>query len=113
MVSGEKKPFSGAPFKMGSSIHAVAGIGNPQRFFNLLEELPYPVTSHAFPDHHQYRPEDFQDPAFTSSAPIVMTEKDGIKCEAFADDRFWTLDIAVQVDAKLLEQVCLHVREFA
>ena len=113
MQSGEKKPFAGAPFKMGTSIQAVAGIGNPQRFFSLLDALPYPVTAYPFPDHYQFRKQDFSSPPFDAHQPIVMTEKDGIKCEAFTDDRIWTLDIAVTVPPALLESVSSHVREFS
>lgn len=112
MQSGDKKPFAGAPFKMGTRIQAVAGIGNPGRFFDLLDALPYPVTAFPFPDHYQYRRADFSSPPFDANQPIVMTEKDGIKCESFTDDRLWTLDIAVTLPQELLETVSNHVREF-
>jgi tetraacyldisaccharide 4'-kinase len=112
MQSGDKKPFAGAPFKMGTKIQAVAGIGNPKRFFALLDALPYPVTAFPFPDHYQYRRADFSSPPFDANQPIVMTEKDGIKCESFTDDRLWTLDIAVKVPEDLLETVSSHVRDF-
>lgn len=112
MQSGDKKPFAGAPFKMGTKIQAVAGIGNPGRFFALLDALPYPVTAFPFPDHYQYRRADFSSPPFDANQPIVMTEKDGIKCESFTDVRLWTLDIAVKVPEELLETVSSHVRDF-
>ena len=112
MQSGDKKPFAGAPFKMGTKIQAVAGIGNPGRFFALLDALPYPVTAFPFPDHYQYRRADFSSPPFDANQPIVMTEKDGIKCESFTDSRLWTLDIAVKVPEELLETVSSHVRDF-
>jgi len=112
MQSGNKKPFAGAPFKMGTKIQAVAGIGNPGRFFALLDTLPYAVTAFPFPDHYQYQRADFSSPPFDANQPIVMTEKDGIKCESFTDDRLWTLDVAVKVPEDLLETVTNHVREF-
>ena len=65
-----------------------------------------------FPDHHQFTAQDFEQEAFSGSSPIVMTEKDGIKCESFADDRFWTLDVLVQADSALLMKISEHVREF-
>ncbi|MEX2131058.1 MAG: tetraacyldisaccharide 4'-kinase, partial [Pseudohongiellaceae bacterium] len=52
LLSDEKKPFNGAPFNMGATIHAVSGIGNPDRFVALLESLPYNLQRHDFADHH-------------------------------------------------------------
>ncbi|MEC7550188.1 MAG: tetraacyldisaccharide 4'-kinase, partial [Pseudomonadota bacterium] len=73
---------------------------------------PYPIQAHSFPDHYNYRSEDFRSGAFSQNNPIVMTEKDGIKCETFADSRFWFLDVEVQVDSDLLTQVSEHARHF-
>ena len=112
LSTAERRPLGGAPFKIGTTIEAVAGLGNPDRFFKLLEDLPYPIHAHSFPDHYNYRSEDFQSGAFSQSNPIVMTEKDGIKCESFADSRFWCLDVEVQVDSDLLTQVSEHARHF-
>ncbi len=70
----------------GRRVHAVAGIGNPARFFATLRELGLKPLEHAFADHHAYLPEDL---AFDDALPIVMTEKDAVKCAAFATDRMW------------------------
>ena len=112
LSTSERRPLGGAPFKIGTTIEAVAGLGNPDRFFKLLEHLPYPIQAHSFPDHYNYRSEDFRSGAFSQNNPIVMTEKDGIKCESFADSRFWFLDVEVQVDSDLLTQVSEHARHF-
>ena len=93
----EQLPFTGAPFKMGDRVQAVAGIGNPERFFRLVDELPYTVEHFAFPDHHPYRENDFPARGIDLSRPIVMTEKDGIKCRSFANDNFWVLHIDVKL----------------
>lgn len=71
-------------------VHAVAGIGNPSRFFMRLERAGLKVTRHHFPDHHQYQPEDLK---FGDERMIVMTEKDAVKCSVFADQRFWYLPV--------------------
>ncbi len=63
----------------GQRVHAVAGIGNPARFFNLLESCGVEVIPHPFADHHQYNAADLQ---FMESLPILMTEKDAVKCIA-------------------------------
>ncbi len=113
LSTAERRPLGGAPFKIGTTIEAVAGLGNPERFFSLLVDLPYPIQTHSFPDHYQYRSEDFQGAAFSQGNPIVMTEKDGIKCDSFADSRFWCLDVEARVDLDLLTQVSQHVRHFS
>lgn len=79
-------------------VHAVAGIGNPQRFFNHLRDLGMRCTEHAFPDHHPFRAPDL---AFGDSAPVVMTEKDAVKCAAFATENQWALIVDADVDARL------------
>ncbi len=64
---------------MGRPIHAVAGLGNPNRFFQFLEAVGLNVEPHAFPDHHTYTEDDFH---FADSQSVVlMTEKDAVKCE--------------------------------
>jgi tetraacyldisaccharide 4'-kinase len=71
----------------GRQLHALAGIGHPQRFFAHLERLGLNVIPHAFPDHHVYRAEDL--PAGT----LLMTEKDAVKCVAFAPPDAWFLAV--------------------
>lgn len=79
-------------------IHAVAGIGNPARFFRHLEGLGLQVSPHPFSDHHPYQPGDF---SFAGAATVVMTEKDAVKCRRFATDDWWTLPVDAEVDPAL------------
>lgn len=74
----------------GRRVHAVAGIGNPARFFSHLRGLDIRVIRHEFPDHHAYSPADL---VFDEKLPVVMTEKDAVKCEAFAHDDTWYLPV--------------------
>ena len=93
-----------AGFFRGGTVHAVAGIGHPQRFFAGLGELGLEVIAHPFPDHHRYRPQDI---GFHDDLPVIMTEKDAVKCEAMIDfsasrgDRWWYLAIAAIPNAEL------------
>jgi tetraacyldisaccharide 4'-kinase len=80
----------------GQRVHAVAGIGDPERFFATLRAAGIGVVPHAFPDHHAFAAADLQ---FGSDLPVLMTEKDAVKCAAFATDRMY----AVPVDAHLPE----------
>ena len=84
--------------KQNTRVHAVAGIGNPARFFATLRALGCDPIEHAFPDHHEFCADDF---AFDDALPIVMTEKDAVKCVAFASDRHWYLQVRAQLPESL------------
>lgn len=96
---GEEKILSAL---QATSVHAVAGIGHPARFFAQLSRAGLQVIPHAFPDHYLYQATDFN---FNDTLPILMTEKDAVKCEAFADQRFWWLRIKTIVTEKLIHQI--------
>jgi tetraacyldisaccharide 4'-kinase len=78
----------------GEAVHAVAGIGHPQRFFAHLQGFGLRCDCREFPDHHDFRREDLEPPGH---GPVLMTEKDAVKCFALAGPRYWY----VPVDAKL------------
>ncbi|WP_137817858.1 tetraacyldisaccharide 4'-kinase [Pseudomonas sp. 2FG] len=88
LVSGERYPLT--HFPAGQALHAVAGIGNPQRFFNTLEALHWRPIAHAFADHAQFGVEQLN---FSPPQPVVMTEKDAVKCRAFAAADWWYLAV--------------------
>jgi tetraacyldisaccharide 4'-kinase len=88
-------------------VHAVAGIGDPTRFFELLRRLGFDPVCHAFPDHHRYTRADL---AFHDAAAVLMTEKDAVKCTAFADSRWWYLPIMAHIDAGLVARVERTIR---
>jgi tetraacyldisaccharide 4'-kinase len=74
----------------GRRVQAVAGIGNPERFFAMLRARGIAVVPHAFADHHRYTADDFE---FGSDLPVLMTEKDAVKCAAFATERFFSVPV--------------------
>lgn len=78
------------------TVHAVAGIGYPPRFFGLLRGLGAEVIEHPFPDHHRFRPEDI---GFDDGRDVIMTEKDAVKCRDIAGERVWYLAVDTEVDA--------------
>ncbi len=92
----------------GRRAHAVAGIGNPPRFFAHLRQLGVDVIEHAFPDHHRFSARDL---AFDDDLPILMTEKDAVKCAAFAHARMAFLAVEAQPDARLGEQLISQLKE--
>ena len=73
-------------------MHAVAAIGVPERFFSQLERAGLAIERHPFPDHHPFSAGDL---AFDDDRPILMTEKDAVKCRAFASERMWYLPAEV------------------
>lgn len=77
-------------------VHAVAGIGNPERFFATLRAAGLTIVPHAFADHYRFVADDL---VFGSDLPVLMTEKDAVKCRAFAGERHYS----VPVDAELPE----------
>lgn len=79
----------------GQTIHAIAGIGNPQRFFITLRNLGVNIIEHPFPDHHNFNPKDID---FGEDALVIMTEKDAVKCAQFADQRHWFLPVNAEFD---------------
>lgn len=81
--SGELRPLSAFS---GQTLHAVAGIGHPQRFFDALTAAGLVVIPQPFPDHHRFVAADL---AFGDTAPVLMTEKDAVKCAAFARPGLW------------------------
>ena len=92
--SGEQQPLS--HFPAGQALHAVAGIGNPQRFFNTLERLHWRPVAHAFADHASYSAELLR---FSPALPVLMTEKDAVKCRTFAADDWWYLAVDAEPSA--------------
>ncbi len=83
-------------------LHAIAGIGNPSRFFRQLENLGLAFVPHAFPDHHTYRAADLH---FVGADTLLMTEKDAVKCTPFAPAESWVLPVEAQLDADLAHWV--------
>ncbi len=96
----------------GLHLHAIAGIGHPQRFFSHLNNLGLEVQAHSFPDHHRYIGNDL---AYADADAILMTEKDAVKCAAFATEKCWVLRVEAQLAPALthyiLERIALNGRQ--
>lgn len=86
----------------GRRVHAVAGIGRPERFFATLRELGAQLIEHPFPDHHRFTAADLD---FADGLPVVMTEKDAVKCSGFADARCLFLRVDARIEADFVERL--------
>lgn len=84
------------------TVEAVAAIGHPERFFRTLEQQGLNVSPHAFPDHHAFRPEDL---AIAGNHPIVMTEKDAVKCAQWLDSRGWVFGVEARLPDEFYQQL--------
>jgi tetraacyldisaccharide 4'-kinase len=93
----------------GKHFHAVAGIGNPDGFFDLLKKLGLPFTPHVYPDHHDFKAEDL---TFQTTDPIIMTEKDAVKCaDLLWHGDCWALKIRVTIEESFLGKVVELVKK--
>lgn len=79
----------------GGSVHAVAGIGNPERFFNMLRARGIEVVGHPLPDH---APMQAADIFFADARPVLMTEKDAVKCRRIAGPHHWYVPVSASFD---------------
>ena len=86
----------------GQCVHAIAGIGHPERFFLHLNKLGLTVQTHPYPDHHHYSAADL---AYEGSNALLMTEKDAVKCVAFADEKCWVLRVDAHLDSALTQLI--------
>lgn len=89
-------------------VHGVAGIGNPQRFYSTLATLSVVVKEHSFADHFAFEKTDIN---FSDDLPVVMTEKDWIKCSSFVSSQHWYLKISASLspekEQKLIQDLSL------
>jgi len=93
------------------TIHAVAGIGNPDRFFDQLSSQGLDIISHPFDDHYQFTEQDFD---FNDQHPtILMTEKDAVKCQDFPQKNMWYIPIKATIKGTLSQQIITQLNELS
>lgn len=104
LVDGHNQPL--ADFA-GQAVHAVAAIGHPQRFFASLRSQGLQVTEHAFPDHHAFVERDL---SFGDNRPLLMTEKDAVKCRAFARPHWWSVPVRAVLPPAFFDELEARLR---
>lgn len=105
VLSGDTQPID---YFSGQQVHAVAGIGNPERFYNSLKKLGVTPVEHSFPDHHAYVATDLN---FAGEIPLVMTEKDAVKCRPFAKEHWFYLSIEAQLPPAFYDAFLVKIRK--
>jgi tetraacyldisaccharide 4'-kinase len=107
LVQGRQMtPEEFAAFARGQSVAAVAGIGNPGRFFEHLAALGVAARALPFADHYAYQPGDLRLP---DAELVVMTEKDAVKCAAFADARMWLMRVEAHLPPAFTDSLLARV----
>jgi len=99
LLAGEAQPLCSGTAKpletfAGSPVHAVAGIGNPERFFNMLNNAGLSIEKHPFADHYPYAEGELD---FADEAPVLMTEKDAVKYFNYAKEHHWYLPVTAKL----------------
>ena len=102
------KTYGIEDWPMHKQIHAVAGLGNPSRFFDLLEKLGFEIIRHPFPDHHKFINTDFN---FLDQHPIVMTEKDAARCKDFNNSKIWYLTVEPKIESDFIDQLLNNLNQ--
>jgi tetraacyldisaccharide 4'-kinase len=91
----------------GQRVHAVAAIGHPARFFDSLRGYGILPIEHAFPDHHAFAPTDFN---FGDDLPVLMTDKDAIKCRRFAQPGWWRVPVRAGLPVEFFDALANRTR---
>lgn len=111
-IDAPDAPIALASFA-GRRVHAIAGIGHPERFFSQLTAAGAEVVPHSFPDHHRFVASDVD---FAADGPKIMTAKDAVKCLGFALTDTWVLPVSARIESGAIEQILeklTHGREVA
>jgi subfamily B ATP-binding cassette protein MsbA len=96
------KQYNVDNWPMHKQVHAVAGVGNPNRFFDLLSRLGFEFDKNPFPDHHKYNKRDLY---YLDHLPILMTEKDAAKCKHFNNSKIWYLSIEAKIESQFIDRL--------
>ena len=98
--TGEELALS--PAQLGKNVHALAGIGQPSQFFETLKKSGFCITPHEFADHYNYTADDLN---LLLGKPIIMTEKDAVKCRELVDSDAWFLKISACIPEAVTQSV--------
>ena len=101
----DNKRFNANSWPLSKNVHAVAGIGNPAKFFNTLISLGLNPIRHSFPDHYQFKEEDLD---FGDTLPIIMTEKDAVRCLEMNSNNLWYLSVEAKFENEDLAENILN-----
>ena len=105
----DNRRFPAKDWPLSRNVHAVAGIGNPSKFYNTLTVLGLNLVEHSFPDHYQFKDEDLN---FEDNHPILMTEKDAVRCMDMKNKNLWYLSIEAEIeDVKFKTELLTKLKE--
>jgi len=105
LMSGERRRLDAF---QGAGVHAVAGIGNPQAFFDELRAAGVSATGHPLADHASF---DAAAPPFPAGATVLMTEKDAVKCRGYAQPGWWFVELDVAIERRTAGELLALILE--
>lgn len=105
---GEKPPIA-LHTLAGRRVHAIAAIGNPQRFFDSLRAQRIEVTEHPYPDHYAFAERDLD---FGDDLPVLMTGKDAVKCIYFAHPNWYSVPVRARLPDSFIQDIVAQLRRF-
>jgi len=103
LPDGECRPLAGFA---GQRVHAMAAIGHPRRFFDSLRRAGIDVIEHAFADHHAFVPSELD---FGDDLPLLMTDKDAVKCRGFARENWWRVPVRAELPAAFFDELMTRI----
>lgn len=106
ILSGERRKLGSFS---DSEVVAVAGVGNPGRFFRSLRSAGLQIETHVFTDHHPYTDTDLGE---YSDRAVLMTEKDALKCEKIAGKDWWWVDLCVELESEFTGKIIGALEEY-
>jgi tetraacyldisaccharide 4'-kinase len=92
------------PEFQGAEVHALAGVGNPSRFFDFLRKHGLNLIEHPYPDHHVFQQKEV---LFQDGREVLMTEKDAVKCTRFSTLHHWYVPVEARLDEKFSRKIHL------
>ena len=99
-------PFKNWP--LSKTVHVLAGIGNPSQFFNNIIDEGFRIIKHPFPDHYNFSKDDL---IFDDDYPIIMTEKDAVRCKDIPINNLWYLEVEAEISDEFVKMVVDKIKE--
>ncbi len=104
----DEQSYSFKNWPLSKTVHVLTGIGNPSQFFNIITDEGFRIIKHPFPDHYNFSKDDL---IFDDDYPIIMTEKDAVRCKDISISNLWYLEVEVEISDEFVQIVVDKIKE--